>query len=117
MAPCLLVTESSPLLGGAQKERTLSPVRPVLKAAYFLLLYCIGVFLCIWGVSTRLDYLSKHAQITNLTSGHHIRVYFFPQHWLLCHCVIWVFIMHECEFELPWLLNIEYKTRSQTLIV
>jgi len=35
--------------------RTLSPVRLVLKVTLFLLLHCTGVFLCIWGVLTRLD--------------------------------------------------------------
>ena len=35
--------------------RTLSPVRLVLKVTLFLLLYCTGVFLCFWGVLTRLD--------------------------------------------------------------
>ena len=33
---------------------TLSPVRHVLKVTLFLLLHCTGVFLCIWGVLTRL---------------------------------------------------------------
>ena len=36
--------------------RTLSPVRLVLKVSLFLLLHCTGVFLCFWGVITRLDY-------------------------------------------------------------
>ena len=35
--------------------RTLSPVRLVLKVTLFLLLHCTGVFLCFWGVLTRLD--------------------------------------------------------------
>jgi len=35
--------------------RTLSPVRLVLKVILFLLLHCTGVFLCFWGVLTRLD--------------------------------------------------------------
>ena len=35
--------------------RTLSPVRIVLKVTLFLLLHCTGVFLCFWGVLTRLD--------------------------------------------------------------
>ena len=35
--------------------RTLSPVRLVLKFTLFLLLHCTGVFLCFWGVLTRLD--------------------------------------------------------------
>ena len=37
------------------EKKTLSPVRLVLKVALFLLLYCTGVFLCFWGVLTRLD--------------------------------------------------------------
>jgi len=37
--------------------RTLSPVRLVLKVTLFLLLHCKGVFLCLWGVLTRLDFL------------------------------------------------------------
>ena len=36
-------------------KRALSPVRPVLKVTLFLPLHCTGVFLCIWGVLTRLD--------------------------------------------------------------
>jgi len=36
-------------------KRTLNPVRLLLKVTFFLLLYCTGVFLCIWGVLTRLD--------------------------------------------------------------
>ena len=36
-------------------KRTLSPVRLVLKVTLFLLLHCTGVFLCFWGVLTRLD--------------------------------------------------------------
>jgi len=35
--------------------RTLSPVRHVLEVTLFLLLHCKGVFLCFWGVLTRLD--------------------------------------------------------------
>jgi len=35
--------------------RTLSPVRLVLKVTFFLLLHCTGVFLCFWGVLSRLD--------------------------------------------------------------
>ena len=35
--------------------RTLSPVRLFLKVTLFLLLHCTGVFLCFWGVLTRLD--------------------------------------------------------------
>ena len=36
-------------------KRALSPVSPVLKVTLFLLLHWTGVFLCIWGVLTRLD--------------------------------------------------------------
>ena len=36
-------------------KRALSPVRLALKVTLFLLLHCKGVFLCIWGVLTRLD--------------------------------------------------------------
>jgi hypothetical protein len=36
-------------------KRTLSPVRLVLMVTLFLLLHCTGVFLCFWGVLTRLD--------------------------------------------------------------
>ena len=40
-------------------KRTLSPVRLVLKVTLFLLLhfvqYYTGMFLCFWGVLTRLD--------------------------------------------------------------
>jgi len=41
-------------------KRTLSPVRLVLKVTLFLLLRCTGVFLflCIWGVLTRLEEIS-----------------------------------------------------------
>jgi len=39
--------------------RTLSPGRLVLKVTLFLLLHCTGVFLCIWGVLTRLDWTSS----------------------------------------------------------
>jgi len=54
--------------------RTLSPVRVVLKVTLFLLLYCTGVFLCIWGVLTRLELTSisicisthLHATTTNI---------------------------------------------------
>jgi len=45
MAPCLLVTKSSPPLGGRAQKRALSPVRLSLKVALFLLLLCTGVFL------------------------------------------------------------------------
>jgi len=38
--------------------RALSPVRLVLKVTLFLLLHCTGVFLCFWGVLTRLDQCS-----------------------------------------------------------
>jgi len=38
--------------------RTLSPVSLVLKVTLFLLLHCTGVFLCFWGVLTRLDWTS-----------------------------------------------------------
>ena len=34
--------------------RALSPVKLVLKVTLFLLLHCTGVFLCFWGVLTRL---------------------------------------------------------------
>jgi len=50
----LLVTKSSPPSGGLRK-RTLSPVRLVLKVTLFLLLHCAGLFLCFWGVLTRLE--------------------------------------------------------------
>ena len=36
-------------------KRTLSPVGLVLKVTLCLLLHCTGVFLCFWGVLTRLD--------------------------------------------------------------
>ena len=36
-------------------KRKLSPVRLVLMVTLSLLLHCKGVFLCIWGVLTRLD--------------------------------------------------------------
>ena len=42
--------------------RTLSPVRLVLKVTLFLLLHCTGVFLCIWGVLTRLDYVDNRVR-------------------------------------------------------
>ena len=44
----------SPLL---YAKWTLSPVRLVLKVTLLLQLHCTGVFLCIWGVLTRLDQL------------------------------------------------------------
>ena len=36
-------------------KRTLSPVRLVLKVTLILLLHCTGLFLCFWGVLSRLD--------------------------------------------------------------
>ena len=36
-------------------KRTLSPVKFVLKVILFLPLNCTEVFLCFWGVLTRLD--------------------------------------------------------------
>jgi len=36
-------------------QKPLSPVRLVLKVTPFLLLHCTVVFLCFWGVLTRLD--------------------------------------------------------------
>jgi len=37
------------------KRTLISPARLVLKVTLFLLLHCTGVFLCFWGVLTRLD--------------------------------------------------------------
>jgi hypothetical protein len=36
-------------------KRAPSPVRLALKVTFFLLLYCTGVFLCIWGLLARVD--------------------------------------------------------------
>jgi len=47
-------------LGSINETRlktALSPVRLVLKVTLFLLLHCSEVFLCIWGVLTRLEAL------------------------------------------------------------
>ena len=49
--------------------RTLSPVRLVLKVTLFLLLHCTGVFLCFWGVLTRLDYIQYSSHIFHKSSG------------------------------------------------
>ena len=45
--------------------RTLSPVKLVLKVTLFLLLHCTGVFLCFWGVLTRLDSTFNHTIVSD----------------------------------------------------
>ena len=55
--------------------RTLSPVRLVLKVALFLLLHCTGVFLCFWGVLTRLDARDWHT-LTHRPLHHPVQIPF-----------------------------------------